>query len=451
MDESNIIITSDSESNYEPEIKIETSDTEYETTDNENIHHEVIIKTEESEISDIDEKSLSRIRTKTVYACNFENCNRVFTRSDRLRFHQSLHTGERPYRCELCDKSYIRPEYLKRHHKTSHTPKEDSILIERCLHCDKQFTSTDSLKRHIKISHLDQNGKRFPCTICGRTFHKSLFLKGHMMKKHAIKPSSHECDICGKFFQIASKLKRHMETHNKKYMCTDCNEICENWTLLRKHRSINHPKVYNCKTCEKTFKNKKLWQIHENIHNETRKVYHCTYEDCPKYYYFERNVKQHIRSYHEGKRFACSSCGDKFTTKQKLEYHELRYHNIAMKLPLKKKKKKKDEESILKERKERKDKGIEKPKDMAAVLSSYATPSASTTSSSSVKQLDLEAIRSEMQTNTKIQKEITEGITDDEKEAADTVQICHRRFDINQTTKAYQHLKDCLIEGASSE
>jgi hypothetical protein len=40
------------------------------------------------------------------YLCDFEGCNRAFDRPYNLKTHQRTHTGERPYVCDRCEKSF---------------------------------------------------------------------------------------------------------------------------------------------------------------------------------------------------------------------------------------------------------------------------------------------------------------------------------------------------------
>ncbi|XP_052031503.1 Kruppel-like factor 18 [Apodemus sylvaticus] len=51
------------------------------------------------------------------YACDEPGCKWKFFRLGDLKRHKQKHSRERPYPCDMCNKSYSRPDYLKKHQR----------------------------------------------------------------------------------------------------------------------------------------------------------------------------------------------------------------------------------------------------------------------------------------------------------------------------------------------
>ncbi|ELV14311.1 Krueppel-like factor 1 [Tupaia chinensis] len=51
------------------------------------------------------------------YACTWDGCTWKFARSDELTRHYRKHTGQRPFRCQLCPRAFSRSDHLALHMK----------------------------------------------------------------------------------------------------------------------------------------------------------------------------------------------------------------------------------------------------------------------------------------------------------------------------------------------
>nr|AHA51413.1 transcription factor [Lampea lactea] len=181
-----------------------------------------------------------------VFECIFTNCGHRFDKQWKLDAHICFHTGERPFICEEpgCDKSFIRKTHLQRH-ALSHSEARPHI----CSTCKSSFKILSNLRKHER-THAGK--KPYSCTECEAAFLKKTQLYAHLMTTHD-KPTPFQCDVCDKSFTNQVHLSRHKRKHFSRFMCTDCLEVFDKFSVLQKHISREHKKKHVCDVCNTTF------------------------------------------------------------------------------------------------------------------------------------------------------------------------------------------------------
>lgn len=68
-----------------------------------------------------------------------------------IAMHQRTHTGFKPLRCEICNKTFGESSNLSKHRRTHNTKG-----IHVCTICNKDFNRLDQLRRHMNTNHKDR-------------------------------------------------------------------------------------------------------------------------------------------------------------------------------------------------------------------------------------------------------------------------------------------------------
>ncbi|XP_069691824.1 uncharacterized protein [Periplaneta americana] len=176
----------------------------------------------------------------------------------------------KPWKCELCYKSFATEDRLQRH-MLVHGAEESKPL--QCDICYKRFLNNSALACHIKI-HTEK--KIFECPICKAVFDQVLALKEHV----------------------------HIHSENGLFTCPQCNKVFDEYSLIRKHiRAFHSDRKHTCSYCSKLFPTLDKLRMHMLRHSDHRE-------------------------------FLCANCGKQFKRKDKLKEHMKRMHSAERELRL---------------------------------------------------------------------------------------------------------------------
>ena len=232
-------------------------------------------------------------------------CGKLWWSPSMLERHMRMHTGERPFECDVCGERFsqkwnVKVHCLRKHEKSTSSDAVKKRMMKSCSICGNLFWSPSSLKQHMRV-HTGE--KPFQCDTCDSKFSSKGSLERHCFKVHGMSTSpervpsprkgvmrrckeqhgasSHgdaatkpqpqslaaeqdrTCPICGMVFDFPSNMKRHMVQHTgeKPYQCSICVEYFSQAAALGEHHQKMHKtgkeripaKDRTCKFCNVLF------------------------------------------------------------------------------------------------------------------------------------------------------------------------------------------------------
>uniref|UniRef100_A0A3Q2G2J8 C2H2-type domain-containing protein n=1 Tax=Cyprinodon variegatus TaxID=28743 RepID=A0A3Q2G2J8_CYPVA len=269
----------------------------------------------------------------TEFIC--EDCGKTFTEKHELNMHKTIHTGSKPFCCDLCKQRFSRKQLGVKEEIDaikfpitaapikSEDDKHSSVLPQLYHHHIKGRELPLSVSELKQLAAPDGNMADKPSGSSDSLGNKKCFTKKKHVdsQRNVHKRTTFSCEDCGKIFTGKNKLNLHQRIHagEKPFGCDVCGQTFIHRGHLNTHFRIHTgDKPFACKECGRRFSHKSNLNAHIRIHT-AEKPFCC--DKCGMKFSRVERLNKHMSIHAGQKPFCCDRCGRRFSRLLNLNKH----------------------------------------------------------------------------------------------------------------------------------
>ena len=257
---------------------------------------------------------------KTAKVAEFECgvCHRLLSSNHSLKRHTLLHTGERPFKCSICDKSFVQVHHRDNHEMThfvirQHRP-GGSVSSSFMRHQARGVASSATGSRGDNVSSslvrsqtrgINSGATRLRLQRDGGSSVSSSYMRGSQTRGVTSVRIQGGGSVSS---SVSSSSPENDEDQILK--CRVCNMRFSGLRNLNRHLTMHDPNCpFGCDVCGMRFMKKRQWIYHIQTHVEKKVI--CKY--CNKRFHSTDNLNRHMLVHiRDGtvshKKYVCEHC-----------------------------------------------------------------------------------------------------------------------------------------------